>query len=307
MLNHGVDISNWQGGIKPSDLDIDFCICKATEGKTYVDKYYLSTIANCIDAGIPYGFYHFARSNDPEQEAGFFYEVTKGHIGSGIPVLDYEVWGQNSNDVSWCEKFIQKFYDLTGIWCMLYISASNCSMFNNSWISEKCALWVAGYPRAYTDWISSAMPYNIAPWSKCAIWQFTSSLKISGWNGSLDGNLGYLTASEWKILASGNHSTNSGNDGNTPNYNVLADEVIAGKWGNGTERKNRLNAQYGFGTYEKVQKIVNDKLAPNYEKLADQVIKGDWGNYPERKKRLDAKYGSGTYEKVQKIVNQRLK
>ena len=40
----------------------------------------------------------------------------------------------------------------------------------------------------------------------------------------------------------------------------LADEVLAGKWGNGWNRVNALNAAYGTGTYDHVQAIVNQKL-----------------------------------------------
>ena len=38
----------------------------------------------------------------------------------------------------------------------------------------------------------------------------------------------------------------------------IANEVIAGKWGNGDDRKNRLTAA-GYD-YNSVQKIVNQKL-----------------------------------------------
>lgn len=301
----GIDVSNWQKGFKPSEIQPDFCICKATEGLGFVDKQCDIFIQNCVANNILFGFYHFARENYAAQEAKYFYTNTKGYLKKGIPVLDYEVWGKNTNDVKWCEEFIQEFYNLTGIWCVLYISASNCSKFKNSWIPSKCGLWVAGYPRDYNTWANEQMPYNITPWKTWAIWQFTSSLKYNGIN--LDANYANMTKEAWMKYAGSNASTPA--TPSTPDYDKLADQVIAGQWGNGNERKSRLNVAYGLGTYDKVQTIVNEKLkaTPDYERLAIEVIAGKWGNGWNREQALNNAYGSGTYDKVQKIVNERMK
>ena len=84
----------------------------------------------------------------------------------------------------------------------------------------------------------------------------------------------------------------------------LADEVLAGKWGNGDERKKRLtNAGYDYAA---VQKNVNDKLyKKTIDKIAAEVIAGLWGNGSERKRRL-TKAGYD-YKKVQKKVNEMLR
>lgn len=305
MVLKGVDISNWQNGINVDKLPIDFLFCKATEGASYVDKKCNSYVSSAIKKGIKWGIYHFARENSASKEAEFFYNNIKGYIKKGIPVLDYEVWGKNKNDVSWCEQFIQRFYDLSGVWCMIYISASHCKDFSNSWIPGKCGLWVAGYPKNYTNWPSDKMPYSVFPWPYCVVWQFTSSLRLAEFNGNLDGNYAYIDANTWDKYANASSSTN------TPNidYNALADQVIKGQWGNGNERKARLNTAYGLGTYDKVQAIVNEKLKvqPDYNKLATEVISGKWGNGWNRQNALDNAYGAGTYDKVQKIVNERLK
>ena len=82
----------------------------------------------------------------------------------------------------------------------------------------------------------------------------------------------------------------------------LANEVIAGKWGNGEDRKNRLTAA-GYN-YSEIQKEVN-RLASNpkktNEEIAAEVIKGLWGNGAERKKKLaEAGYN---YKTIQTLVN----
>lgn len=95
---------------------------------------------------------------------------------------------------------------------------------------------------------------------------------------------------------------------NKKSVDVIADEVIAGKWGNGNDRKTNLeNAGYN---YQEVQNKVNEKLGvstsnkKSNETIANEVIKGLWGNGQERKDRL-TKAGYD-YNAIQKIVNQKL-
>jgi CW_7 repeat/N-acetylmuramoyl-L-alanine amidase len=87
----------------------------------------------------------------------------------------------------------------------------------------------------------------------------------------------------------------------------LANEVLAGRWGAGEERKRRLTAA-GYN-YSAVQAIVNARFRggapvahrPSIVEVAQQVINGDWGNGEERKRRLE---GAGyNYREVQDVVN----
>lgn len=87
----------------------------------------------------------------------------------------------------------------------------------------------------------------------------------------------------------------------------VAKEVINGKWGNGTERKQRLTAA-GYN-YTEVQAAVNrmlyGKQTKSVDEVAKEVIAGKWGNGAERKQRLTA--AGYDYNAVQKKVNQLLK
>lgn len=95
----------------------------------------------------------------------------------------------------------------------------------------------------------------------------------------------------------------------------IAREVIAGQWGNGEERKQKLSAA-GYN-YASVQGRVNAMLgaapapAPvkkSAETLVTEIIRGDWGNGAERKNRLKAAgYSDADIQYVQNLVNQRLK
>lgn len=86
----------------------------------------------------------------------------------------------------------------------------------------------------------------------------------------------------------------------------IAQEVIAGKWGNGDERKASL-ATAGYD-YTTVQNEVNAILNQNKKtvtEIAKEVIAGKWGNGDERKSKLaNAGYD---YNIVQSEVNSLLK
>lgn len=282
----GIDISNWQSGIVPSDMNIDFCICKATEGTGYTDPYCDGFIQNCIDNNILFGFYHFARENNPEDEATYFYNECKGYFNKGIPVLDYET--SNYNNREWCERFIKKVHELSGVWCVIYLSASRCGEYENSWIPNECGLWVAGYPYEATTWINDSMPYNTYPFSVVAMWQFTSSLRINGYNGNLDGNIAYMDREAWMKYA---NATESICDGKTIDDYAL--ETLLGEYGINEDRKRLLGSKY-----DEVQNRINQLY-----KIADEVLDGKWGNGWNRKNALE---GAGyPYEIVQRIVNEK--
>lgn len=292
MVMRGIDISNWQNGLDLRKMPVDFCIMKATEGLNFVDANCDIWVEQAKDMHLPWGFYHFARENDPVKEAEFFYKSCKNYFGVGVPVLDYET--NNSNDVKWCEKFLQRVHDLTGVWPLLYISAYRVFSYSNSWIPEKCGLWIAGYPVTYAYWpIETDVPYGTGKWENVAIWQFTSELILPGYVGKLDGDLAYMDEKAWMKYAKCDKATPV-----KPTYDKsideLAREVIDGKHGTGAKRKKSLGAKY-----DEVQKRVNQLYT-----VADEVIAGKWGNDETRKKKL--KSAGYPYDLMQKIVNEKL-
>ena len=84
----------------------------------------------------------------------------------------------------------------------------------------------------------------------------------------------------------------------------IAKEVLAGAWGNGDDRKNRLSAA-GYD-YNAIQAIVNQKAAPapakkSNEEIAKEVLAGAWGNGDDRKAKLEA--AGYNYATIQALVN----
>lgn len=92
---------------------------------------------------------------------------------------------------------------------------------------------------------------------------------------------------------------------------VIAQEVIAGLWGNGSQRKSALElAGYNFNAVQaKVNEILSGKKpsAPSktIEQIAQEVLAGQWGNGQDRINRLtSAGYDANAVQnKVNQMVN----
>lgn len=196
MALKGIDISNWQAGINLAVVapSVDFVIVKATEGIGFVDKQCDKFFQEAKRLGKKLGFYHFARTNNAIAEADFFYDNTKNYFGQAIPILDWEV----DDSVAWVNEFVNRIHELSGVWCWVY---ANPWRFNQGTVNLNCGRWIAGYPYAITDvayGIKNPMPNSYKPKNGlvCA-WQFTSSCRIAGYNGTLDANVFYGDADAW--------------------------------------------------------------------------------------------------------------
>lgn len=131
-------------------------------------------------------------------------------------------------------------------------------------------------------------------------------------------NAAYMQrAQQWYDSMTGSGSAPSGGGstgGSTSGGKSVAEvakEVIAGKWGNGSDRKARLEAA-GYN-YSQVQAEVNRQLGvgggspsntKSIETVAREVIAGAWGNGADRQNRLQA--AGYNYSQVQAKVNELL-
>lgn len=337
-----IDISNWQAGLNVPAVvkngGLGAVIVKATEGLGFVDKSCDGFVQQCIANGIRFGFYHFARNNDARAEAEFFRNNTKGYEGKGIPVLDWEA-GQS---IAWVNTFVRRYHELTGIWPWVY---GNAWRFNQGTVDTNCGRWVAGYPRnGITDinyGLSNDCSYPVKNGLICA-WQFSSSVRISGYSGNLDGDVFYGDASAWDTYAGGKPSGGTTTKPSAPTASTLelAAAVMRGEYGNGAARKAALGSRYnevqGFinhistasvqtlakevwagkygngatrkavlgSRYDSVMKAVNGGGKKSIDEIAREVIRGEWGNNPQRKQKLEA--AGYDYNKVQARVNELL-
>ena len=126
----------------------------------------------------------------------------------------------------------------------------------------------------------------------------------------------YIASEVNKLLGASDGSSVSGvvnsTHAHTKTIDDVAREVINGKWGNGSERKKRLEAA-GY-VYSAVQEKVNELCnkssftstpRKSIDTIAREVINGKWGNGSDRKARLEA--AGYNYNEVQSKVNDLLK
>ena len=265
----GIDISNWQKGLDIASTGAEFVICKATQGTTFVDPSCDRHYQLAKRLGLKLGVYHYASGGDPITEADFFLKNIQGYIGEAILILDWERL-QNprfGEHASWCKRFLDRVKEKTGVKPLIYMSASVLRMADWSPVSNAdYGLWVAGYPDNRDSWDIPNFPYSIRPWNFYALWQYTSS------GGRLDRDIFSGTREAWDKYAnpSGAPAPAPAPSPAKKSNEDLATEVIRGLWGNGQERKNRLEAA-GYNYYA-VQQIVNDRLAPARRDTAEYYI-----------------------------------
>lgn len=259
-----IDVSANQGLINIAPIDCDAVIVKGTGGDNYVNDCCDFVLQQCFKLNKPAGLYHYAHEfgniNDPIVESNYFIDNCKNYFGKVLVALDYEVAingrTYTQQDVEWCYNFIQNVIKRTGITPLLYISKSLISEVDWTPVTNmNVAGWIAQYAdENYTGWQSDPWTDN-KPFSpfNVALYQFTGHGRINGYNGDLDLSLFYGDTNAWYAYAK-SHDKNNSNGGDNVKYNdyltPFAKEVIAGKYGNGTERKEKI--------YQAVQNKVNE-------------------------------------------------
>lgn len=90
-------------------------------------------------------------------------------------------------------------------------------------------------------------------------------------------------------------------------YHTLAREVIAGRYGNGEERRKRLEKEgYDYNIVQaSVNMILKGDILKDNQEIAREVIQGKWGSGNERKTKLTL--AGYSYTLIQGIVNSMLK
>lgn len=195
----GIDVSShdkwpFKTSTETCYKDSGFVIVKVTEGRSYLNPYWEKACKRALTDNKLIGVYHYASGADPVLEANYFYSKASKYKGIAVPCLDWEkknnrLWG----DATWCRKFAKRTKELWGVWPMIYIQASAIAQAATCY--PDCPLWVTGYPYDKASWSIPKFIYDIKPWKKYAVWQFTSG------HDTTDRNITDLTREEWQKMA----------------------------------------------------------------------------------------------------------
>ena len=248
----GIDVSKHQGSIdwsKVKQAGVEFAIIRIGYGGSapVKDEKFEENYKNAKANGIKVGTYIYSYA-DSDSDIKKEYEAVINWLGGrslDLPVY-FDVEDNNTNgklSKSTLSNYVKTFCDKienAGYWAGIYAS--------KSWLESKLDMNIL---KDYTVWVAqwaNSCTYK----GSYAMWQYTSDGSVNGISGRVDMN--YQVAE----LGGKAGSTSSSNTATKKSNEELANEVIQGKWGNGQDRKNRLNSA-GYD-YQTVQTIVNQKL-----------------------------------------------
>lgn len=212
---NGVDIASYQSNIDASRLaTTDFVIVKFTQGTRYLNPYADRQYSTAKAAGKLMGAYHYAEGKDPEDEAHHFVSSLGNRVGECVLALDWE-GNQNrlfgtGKDVTWCKIFLDMVYEQTGIRPLIYMSKSVCRKHDWAAVAKDYPLWCAQYKsNSITDYQSAPWTdsNSFGAWKKDTIRQYSSHGRIAGYDANVDLDLAYMTADQWRAMASGKAQT----------------------------------------------------------------------------------------------------
>lgn len=248
----GIDVSEHNGTINwdIAKSNIDFAILRlgwiGNKNNHTLDKQFERNYTECKRLGIPVGVYVYCYCNSEEKtKTGANWTVEK-LIGKSLNLPVY-IDMEDSTIVS-CGKdkltniciAFNSIIESNGLWAGVY---ANENWFNNYLNKEEIK-------KRYTTWIASYKSGNDCYKGQYDIWQNSSKGQINGISGKVDTNYMYRNL----MSEIGNKSILQP----TKSVNEIVTEVLAGKWGNGEDRKNRLK-QAGYN-YETIQSAVNTAI-----------------------------------------------
>lgn len=246
---YGIDISKHNGNINLEPYKGQFVIIRVGYGHFHLDEKFERNVNECKRLGIPFGVYHYSyalNEADAEAEArGVLNAIAKYKndikVGVWFDMEDADGYKKkhgfkfsNSTIAPICYKFCKMIED-AGYYSGIYTSSSWLQYVNG--LNDRFDKWVANWGKNDGTQHTNTSQYG-------TLQQYTSK--------PLDKNIMYADISRY---SRGN--TAPAKPKPKP-IDQIADEVIAGQWGNGADRKKRL-ADAGYN-YDAVQKAVNKKM-----------------------------------------------
>lgn len=250
MKRKGIDVSKHQGIIdwkKVKNDGVEFAIIRIGYGGSApvkdakFEENYKNARANGLDVGV-YIYSYADTLTDAKTEANAVINWLGGR-DLELPVyFDIEDKKQSVLGNTLRTNITKTFCEMiegAGYWAGIYA--------NKSWLTSKLNM---SELNAYTVWVAQWANTNTYK-GPYAMWQYTSDGSVNGISGRVDMNY------QVKELG-GKLGTSGGSTSSKKSNEEIANEVIAGKWGNGTDRKNRLTSA-GYN-YDTIQAIVNQKM-----------------------------------------------
>ena len=251
MKKFGIDVSEWQGKIDWEVVKnkVDFAILRlgwiGNKNNHTLDKYFERNYTECKRLGIPVGVYVYCYSASVETiKKGAEWTLAK----LKDKALDLPVY-IDMEDSSIASKGKQVLTDMciayntiiekAGYWAGVYANKNwFVNYLDKETLSKKYTCWLAQYSQAYN-----------LEMDNIDIWQYSSSGKVDGIVGNVDVNYMYR---DLVTEIKGVKKEVVKEPVKEPTIDELVQDVLAGKYGDGIERRKALGDKW-----DEVQAEVN--------------------------------------------------
>lgn len=201
MALYGVDVSHWQGDIDferfVTDVNSDFMIAKASEGKTHKDKKFVHFMDRCAEFKILRGAYHYVRGDSTwYEQTNNFLSCVMDFPSDILLALDVEDKTLIDRGELYTRKLVddmvQEIHDQTGVYPLIYVSRAFLRTDTFAEVGKLCGGWIA-------SWGTPTRPKRRD--LNTSIWQYTSKGSVAGIKGAVDLNRAYMSAESWLKFA----------------------------------------------------------------------------------------------------------
>lgn len=285
---YGIDISEHNGNVNLAPYKGQFVIIRAGWGNFTEDTKFKRNVAECKRLGIPFGVYLYSYALNvatAKKEAQALLKLIEPYkkdikVGVWFDMEDADHWkvrqGWQINKATIepiCYAFCKIIED-AGYYAGIYTASSWLGYLGDS--NKRFDKWVANWGSDNGTQQTNTSKYG-------TLQQYTSK--------PLDKNIMYADLSRYTKSKT---TTKKPQKAAKKTVDEVAEEVIEGKWGNGSERKKKLQ-KAGYD-YDAVQKAVNAKVGTTTKKEYYTVKSGDTLSG------IAAKYGT-TYQKLAQLNN----
>ena len=254
MQKFGIDISTWQKGFnfdKAKAEGVEFVILRGAYS-TSKDKQFDTFYKQCKEKGLPVGVYHYSMAKTvaaARKEADAMLNILKGKQFEYPIYIDVEDKVQAALGKDLLTKIIQTYcnaLEKAGYYAGIY--STYLFLRDNTHIEKL---------ERYDKWIAQWSKKNTCP-IEYGMWQFggeTNKIRTNKVAGvTCDQNYAFMDYPAIMKRA----KLNGYGEVHKKTVDELAREVIAGMWGTGLNRKDRLT-KAGYD-YKEVQKRVNELI-----------------------------------------------
>lgn len=255
-MNKGVDVSKHNGSINWGHVTADFAILRAGYGKivSQKDPKFENNYLGCKSNSIPVGVYWYSYAKtkaEAEEEAKACLAVIKGknfELPIYYDIEENETLKLGKQRVTAIARAFLSAIEAVGYKGGIYASKSTMETLIDATVKVHYSVWVAHVGK------DGAALKNTSYKGKKDIWQYSWKGKVDGITGDVDLDYCYLDLNSVKK----GEAKAEAKARARKTVSELAQEVIAGKWGNGEDRKKRLTAA-GYN-YNAIQKKVNELI-----------------------------------------------